>query len=139
MYDQIGLCDSFDGSCTDVVARRLAVLQLADRLGSVTHACQRLGFSRATFYRIKQRHAVGGIAGLRDVERRGHVPKNRFAASTEQLVVELARAHPTWGRRRLVRLLAQHGVAISPSGVRCIWKRRGLLSARARSSDLVMS
>jgi transposase len=115
---------------TDAVAKRLELLRLAEALGCVAQACRRTGFSRGTFYRLKERYAALGEAGLRTIQRRGRVPKNRFDASVEALVVELARAHPTWGRRRFVALLAERGVAISASGVRCIWKRHGLIGER---------
>jgi hypothetical protein len=60
------------------------------------------------------------------------VPKNRFDPSIDEVVLELAKEHPTWGRRRFVALLAERGIAISASGVRLIWKRHGLLDERVR-------
>jgi transposase len=116
----------------DVVARRLALLQLADKLGSVAEACRIMGFSRGTFYRMKQRYETRGEAGLRELDRRGRIPKNRLDADIEALVVELTLAHPTWGRRRFVALLAERGVTISASGIRLVWKRHGLLQSRVR-------
>ncbi|HET6585946.1 MAG TPA: helix-turn-helix domain-containing protein [Nannocystaceae bacterium] len=127
-------------SSNDVVATRRALLELAERLGSVAQACRLMGFSRGTFYRMKERYAARGEAGLREIDRRGRVPKNRFDAKVEALVVELALLHPTWGRRRFVALLAERGVTISASGVRCIWKRHGLLkrpvAPTERSTDI---
>jgi transposase len=123
------------GQRDDVVARRLALLQLAAQLGSVAQACRIMGFSRGTFYRMKQRYAARGEAGLRELDRRGRVPKNRLDAAVEAQVVELALAHPTWGRRRFVGLLAERGVTISASGIRLVWKRHGLLHSRARPGD----
>jgi transposase len=117
---------------TDVAKRRLALLQLAARIGSVAEACRTMGFSRGTFYRMKQRYEARGEDGLRELDRRGRVPKNRLEASIETLVVELALAHPTWGRRRFVALLAERGITISASGIRLVWKRHGLLRSRVR-------
>ena len=116
----------------DIVATRLAVIQLAEKLGNVTQACRAMGFSRGTFYRLKARFVAEGEAGLRELDRRGRVPKNRFDPSIDEVVLELAKQHPTWGRRRFVALLAERGIAISASGVRLIWKRHGLLDSRVR-------
>jgi transposase len=116
----------------EAVAAKLALLDLAERLGSVAEACRIAGFSRGTFYRLRDRYAARGETGLRELDRRGRIPKNRLEASVESLVVELALQHPTWGRRRFVTLLAERGVRISASGIRLVWKRHGLLHARSR-------
>jgi len=121
---------------SDVVARRLALLQLAAQHGSVAEACRIMGFSRGTFYRMKQRFEASGEAGLRQLDRRGRIPKNRLDARVEAIVVELALANPTWGRRRFVKLLAERGIAISASGIRLVWKRHGLLRSRARMAAM---
>lgn len=116
----------------DIVASRLAVIQLAEKLGNVTQACRAMGFSRGTFYRLKARYDAEGEAGLRELDRRGRVPKNRFDPHIDEVVLELAKEHPTWGRRRFVALLAERGISISASGVRLVWKRHGLLESRVR-------
>ncbi len=116
----------------EAVAAKLALLDLAARLGSIAEACRVAGFSRGTFYRLRDRYAARGEQGLRELDRRGRIPKNRLEASVEAMVVELALEHPTWGRRRFVQLLAQRGVRISASGIRLVWKRHGLLHARSR-------
>src|SRR5687768_3353602 len=115
---------------SDLVARRLALLQLATQLGTVAEACRIMGLSRGTFYRMKQRYDARGESGLRELDRRGRTPKNRLDPAIEALVVELALAHPTWGRRRFVALLAERGITISASGIRLVWKRHGLLRSR---------
>jgi transposase len=124
---------------SDVAARRLALLQLAVQLGSVAEACRLMGFSRGTFYRMKQRYDARGEAGLRELDRRGRIPKNRLDPGIEALVVELALAHPTWGRRRFVALLAERGITISASGIRLVWKRHGLLRSRARFASTLVA
>lgn len=116
----------------EAVAAKLALLDLAARLGSVAEACRIAGFSRGTFYRLRDRYAARGELGLRELDRRGRIPKNRLEKSVEATVVELALEHPTWGRRRFVTLLAERGIRISASGIRLVWKRHGLLHARSR-------
>jgi transposase len=93
-----------------------------------------MGFSRGTYYRLKERFAARGEAGLHEIDRHGRVPKNRLDQSVEETIVELALAHPTWGRRRFVGLLAERGIHISASGIRLVWKRRGLLHARCATA-----
>lgn len=116
----------------EALAAKLALLDLAARLGSVAEACRIAGFSRGTFYRLRDRYAARGEQGLRELDRRGRIPKNRLDASIEAVVVELALQHPTWGRRRFVAALAERGIRLSASGIRLVWKRHGLLHARSR-------
>jgi transposase len=112
---------------------KLALLRLADELGSVVRACQLMGYSRGSYYRIRARYLEGGEELLGEANRRApERAVNRLDPGIEAIVVELSLAHPEWGRRRLMAALAARGIPISASGVRCVWKRRGLLTARQR-------
>jgi hypothetical protein len=118
---------------SELVRTKLALLRLADELGSVARACQLMGYSRGSYYRIRARFLAAGEDGLAEVARRPSEPApNRLDPQTESIVVELSLLHPDWGRRRLMAALAARGIVISASGVRCVWKRRGLLTARQR-------
>jgi hypothetical protein len=116
----------------DKVQVKLAVIRLAEELGNVVLACRMMGFSRGSFYRARARYLAGGEAAVVDRARRPPEPTNRLAPAVEDEVVELSLAHPRWGRRRLVQALRQRGTSVSPSGVRCVWKRRGLLTENDR-------
>jgi hypothetical protein len=116
----------------DKVQFKLAVIRLAEELGNVVEACRMMGFSRGSFYRARARYLAGGEAAVVDRARRPPEPTNRLPPAVEEEVVELSLAHPRWGRRRLVQALRQRGTAVSPSGVRCVWKRRGLLTESDR-------
>jgi hypothetical protein len=116
----------------DKVQLKLAVIRLAEELGNVVLACRTMGFSRGSFYRARARYLAGGEAAVVDRARRPPEPTNRLAPAVEDEVVELSLAHPRWGRRRLVQALRQRGTSVSPSGVRCVWKRRGLLTENDR-------
>lgn len=108
------------------------VLKLAESLGSVSRACQIMGYSRDSFYRFRRLYEEGGLAALEGPSRRKPLLKNRVAAEVEQGVVELARSYPGWGRAKVAETLAARGLKISPSGVRCVWVRHGLETATRR-------
>lgn len=50
-----------------VARQRLSVLQLAEELGSVAHACRRAKMDRTSFYEWKRRFQLYGLAGLKDL------------------------------------------------------------------------
>jgi transposase-like protein len=97
------------------------VLALSTRLGSVSEACRQAGVSRATFYRWrKQGAAPTGI-------------HPRITPLVEQReVMELSRAHPGWGCKRLSAEMVSHGLSLSPPTLQKILKRAGLGSGRER-------
>lgn len=108
------------------------VLRLAEQLGSVSRACRIMGYSRDSFYRFKRLYDTGGLDALECVSQRRPLLKNRVDPNVERKVLELAKQAPTWGRVRVSEFLAKQGMKISPSGVRCVWVRHGLETARAR-------
>lgn len=108
------------------------VLRLAERLGSVSRACQIMGYSRDSFYRFKRLYEEGGVAALERPSRRRPLLKNRVAPEIERGVVEVSKEHPRWGRARVAEALVERGHRISPSGVRCVWVRHGLETVAQR-------
>jgi transposase len=110
------------------------VLRLAERLGSVSRACQIMGYSRDSFYRFKRLYEEGGVAALERPSRRKPLLKNRVAPEIERGVVEVSKQHPSWGRARVADALVERGWKISPSGVRCVWVRHGLETVAQRLS-----
>lgn len=105
---------------------KLSLLKLADKLGSVTRACETLGYSRDSYYRFKALYERGGMNALKDVSRRKPVLKNRVPVQVETSVIAMTFAHPSWGQQRLQEELTKNGISVSPSGVRSIWVRAGL-------------
>lgn len=61
-----------------------------------------------------------------DVQRAAGSNSSRHRASVEQTVLAYAREHPEDGQAKVARVLRQRGLAVSPSGVRNIWRRHGL-------------
>lgn len=111
---------------------KLGLLQLAEKLGNVTRACQSLGYSRDSYYRFKALYQNGGTEALRNFTRRRPIPKNRVSSFIERAVIEHSIAHPQWGQQRIAQTVSNKGVAISPSGVRNIWMRYGLETQEKR-------
>jgi transposase-like protein len=112
--------------------RRLSVLQLAEVLGNVSAACRRCGIDRKTFYNWRRRFLVQGLQGLED---HSHAPHHRPLATPRALemeLLELARAHPTWGCHRLARALAASGNRLSPPTVQHLLARHALGQRVAR-------
>ncbi len=105
---------------------KLSLLRLAEKLGSVTRACETLGYSRDSYYRFKALYDRGGLDALRDITRRKPVFKNRVSINIERAVLDASLAHPSWGQQRIAAALLEDGVKVSSSGVRSIWMRSGV-------------
>lgn len=118
---------------------KLAVLELARQLGSVSRACEVMGFSRDSFYRFKRLYESGGKTALQPISRREPILTNRVAPEIEQAAVMLALEEPTWGQARVAAELRQRGFSISAAGVRCVWLRNDLqtIALRLRAIEVM--
>lgn len=103
---------------------------LASREGAnVRELCRRFGISPTTGYKWLGRHRAEGAAGLVDQSRRPRRSPARTGEGVEQAVLELRRACPAWGARKLrARLLALgHEGVPSASTITAILRRHGAL------------
>jgi transposase InsO family protein len=111
---------------TKLIQNKLGLLRLAEKLGNVTEACEVYGYSRDSFYRIKQLFETGGTVALKEVSRKKPNHKNRIEPEIEEAVVKLASDEPALGQVRVSNELKRRGIFISPCGVRCVWLRHDL-------------
>jgi transposase len=104
-----------------LIMRKISLLELAEDLQNVSHACRIMRVSRDTFYRVKRAYEEGGIEALREKSRRKPNMANRVAREVGQAVLAFSLEHPTYGQVRVSDELRRREVWVSPGGVRCIW------------------
>lgn len=109
-----------------LIKTKLGLIKLAEKLGNVSEACRVIGYSRDSFYRIKELYDTGGEQALREVSRSKPNHKNRIDPKVEEKVVEFAYQYPAYGQLRASNELRKQGISVSPCGVRCIWLRNDL-------------
>lgn len=96
-----------------VAKQRLSVLELAEKLGSVTEACRRRGMDRTSFYEWKRRFQTHGLEGLKDLPPIAKSHPQAVSAEVEERIIALALAHPSYGCNKIEKLLSLEGPYVS--------------------------
>lgn len=119
---------------TPVSERMAFVSRLLDG-ERMTELCAEYGISRKTGYKFRDRYEKLGPAGLYEASRRPRSSPGTTPFEVQQLITDARRAHPTWGPRKLIALLARRHRDVSlpaPSTAGGILARAGLVKARRR-------
>ncbi len=112
--------------------RRLSVLELVERLGSVSEACRRSGMDRTSYYEWKRRFQLYGLEGLKDLPPIHKTHPQTTPPEVVDKILELALQHPTWGCTRYRDFLKLQGISVSSSTVQNILIKHGLASKYER-------
>ncbi len=102
---------------------------------SITELCEWFGVSRKTGYKWIERYDGGGRAGLEDQSRAPHHHPQQIGSEREEAILAARRRHPSWGARKLRRLLEDQNPEQSwpaASSMGELLKREGLVVARRK-------
>src|SRR5262245_9441085 len=113
--------------------KRLFINDYLTRSFSVSELCERYGISRPTGYKWIGRYLTQGYAGLEELSRRPLSCPHRTAEELVVPLLDLRRRHPTWGSKKLLRILRQRHPCMewpARSTVSDLLKRHGLVQQK---------
>jgi putative transposase len=83
------------------------VLEASEGWTPVSELCRRFGISRRVGYKWLKRFQRGGLSALEDHSRARRVQAGATPPEVVSQILELRRAHPTWGPRKLLARMQQ--------------------------------
>jgi transposase InsO family protein len=110
------------------MSQKLELVRLAlSGEANVSELCRRFGIGRTNAYKLLHRYRIEGEAGLAERSRRPQSSPLRSPAAVEAAALKVRREHPSWGGRKIAKVLARQGQgAPSPSTVTGILRRNGI-------------
>jgi len=110
------------------MSQKLEFVRLATADGAnVSALCRRFGIGRTCAHKLIMRYRVQGDAGLAERSRQPRSSPRRSMPEIEAAALSLRTANPTWGGRKIARVLANNGIGWpSPSTVTGILRRNGV-------------
>ena len=95
-----------------VMSQREEFARLASQAGAnIAELCRRYGISRKTGYKWLGRFDVGKVGWSGDASRRPHHSPERTQPAVEAAVLAVRDLHPTWGGRKIRRVLERSGTS----------------------------
>lgn len=101
----------------------------------IVELCREFGISRKTGYKWIGRYQKFGSEGLKEQSRAPKSQGRKTDDEVEALIVTERRRHPTWGPKKIGRILeVKHGIERTPalSTIGEILKRNGMVEVRRR-------
>ena len=95
-----------------------------------------MGYSRDSYYRLKELYDKGGVLALQEKSRKKPNLKNRVDESVETAILNLAFQQSFYGQSKASEELKKQGVSVSPAGVRSVWQRYDLENFKKRLKAL---
>ena len=115
------------------VQKKLEVLALIEKLGSISAASRQSGVSRDTIHRHLRLVKQGGPDALKRQETPDIRHKNCVDKAIEDAVVKFSVEHPHLGQQKVaIKLTEALGIDISAGGVRSMWLRNNLNTTALR-------
>ena len=100
---------------------------------TMTDLCRAYGVSRVTGYEVLQRWRQLGVQGLEEQSRAAQRHPNQMAEEIEGEVLRMRAAHPTWGPRKLKKVLEGGGQRYpAASTIGELLQREGLAQSRRK-------
>src|SRR5262249_10553493 len=81
---------------------------------SVSELCDEYGISRTVGYKWIRRFQEDGVEGLRDRSRRPRASPQATPPEMIEHIVAVRMKHPTWGGRKIARILERQGLSDVP-------------------------
>jgi putative transposase len=112
--------------------RRQFVQDVQSGATPVTELCAAYGISRKTGYKWLARFDTDGAAALEDQSRRPHTSPHATPVELVRALLDARRRHPTWGPRKLLRILRQQ-LYSAP------WPARSTMALHLQRAGLVVT